>query len=104
MSFIDYINITFEEIVNNICEDTELIIDITHLESNVITLFKKTKYNLNFNEKIDNIFSDFLKKYSKISNEIINLKESIKTEYNIYLNKEQNKNLELISMYTYSIE
>lgn len=104
MSFIDYINITFEEIVNNICEDTELIIDITHLESNVITLFKETKYNLNFNEKIDNIFSDFLKKYSKISNEITNLKESIKTEYNIYLNKEQNKNLELISMYTYSIE
>lgn len=104
MSFIDYINITFEEIVNNICEDNELIIDITHLESNVITLFKETKYNLNFNEKIDNIFSDFLKKYSKISNEIANLKELIKTEYNIYLNKEQNKNLELISMYTYSIE
>lgn len=104
MSFIDYINITFEEIVNNIYENNELIIDITHLESNVITLFKETKYNLNFNEKIDNIFSDFLKKYSKISNEITNLRESIKKEYNIYLNRNQNKNLELISIYTYSIE
>lgn len=104
MSFIDYINITFEEIVNNRCEDNELIIDITHLESNVITLFKETKYNLNFNEKIDNIFSVFLIKYSKFSKEIANLRELIKTEYNIYLNKEQNKNLELISMYTYSIE
>ena len=51
MSFIDYINITFEEIVNNICENNEFIIDITHLESNVITLFKETKYNLNFNDK-----------------------------------------------------
>ena len=59
MSFIDYINITFEEIVNNICENNEFIIDITHLESNVITLFKETKYNLNFNEKIDNIFNKY---------------------------------------------
>lgn len=104
MSFIDYINITFEEFVNKICEDNELTIDITHLESNVITLFRETKYNLNFNEKIDNIFSDFLIKYSNFSKEITNIKESIKTEYNIYLNKEQSKNLELISMYKYSIE
>jgi hypothetical protein len=104
MSFIDYINITFEEIVNNICENNDLIIDITHLESNVITLFKETKYNLNFNEKIDNIFSDFLKKYSKISKEITKLRESIKTEYNIYLNESKKKNLELISIYTYYIE
>jgi len=104
MSFIDYINITFEEIVNNNCENNELIIDITHLESNVITLFKETKYNLNFNEKIDNIFSVFLKKYSKIAKEITKLREAIKTEYNIYLNESQNKNLELISIYTYSIE
>ena len=67
-------------------------------------MFKETKYNLNFNEKIDNIFSDFIKKYSKISKEITKLRESIKTEYNIYLNESQNKNLELISIYTYSIE
>tara|TARA_B100000795_G_scaffold270051_2_gene262246 strand:+ start:1793 stop:2110 length:318 start_codon:yes stop_codon:yes gene_type:complete len=105
MSFIDNVNIKFEEIINNnIKYNSQIIIDITYLESNVISLYKKKKYNLEFDKNLDDIFIKFKEKYIKYKNEITNLANSIKIEYNKLLNIYQSNHIELINTYTYRIE
>ena len=60
MSFIDIINNKFEDIINdNFNSNQDAIKKLTYIESDIISLIKKNKYNNMFNDNIDNIFQDF---------------------------------------------
>ena len=87
MSFIDIINSKFEELIdNNFHNDFTKITDITYIESEIISLFKKNNYNKDFDDNVEQIFSSIISKYIEHEDIFNNLVNDIKKEYNIYLN------------------
>jgi len=105
MSFIDIINNIFEEIINyNFHNDFTKIKDITHIESEIISLFKKKSYNNEFDDNVEQIFSGIIAKYIEYKDNLNNLVNDIKKEYNIYLNNLEKKHLELIKTNKYLID
>ena len=105
MSFIDIINNKFEEIINdNFHNDFTKITDITYIESEIISLFKKNNYNKDFDDNVEQIFSSIISKYIEHKDCFNNLVNDIKKEYNIYLNNLEKKHMELIKTKTYLID
>ena len=105
MSFIDIINSKFEELIdNNFHNDFTKITDITYIESEIISLFKKNNYNKDFDDNVEQIFSSIISKYIEHEDIFNNLVNDIKKEYNIYLNNLEKKHMELIKTRTYLID
>tara|TARA_B110000259_G_C13975267_1_gene386445 strand:+ start:74 stop:397 length:324 start_codon:yes stop_codon:yes gene_type:complete len=105
MSFIDIINSKFEElIIDNFQDDFTKIKDITNIESEIISLFKKNNYNKDFDDNVEQIFSSIIAKYIEHEDIFNNLIIDIKKEYNIYLNNLEKKHMELIKTRTYLID
>ena len=105
MSFIDIINSKFEELIdNNFHNDFTKITDITYIESEFISLFKKNNYNKDFDDNVEQIFSSIISKYIEHEDIFNNLVNDIKKEYNIYLNNLEKKHMELIKTKTYLID
>ena len=105
MSFIDIINSKFEELIdNNFHNDFTKITDITYIESDIISLFKKNNYNKDFDDNVEQIFSSIIAKYIEHEDIFNNLVNNIKKEYNIYLKKLEKKHMELIKTKTYLID
>ena len=105
MSFIDIINSKFEElIIDNFQDDFTKIKDITNIESEIISLFKKNNYNKDFDDNVEQIFSSIISKYIEHEDIFNNLVNDIKKEYNIYLNNLEKKHMELIKTKTYLID
>jgi len=105
MSFIDIINSKFEELIdNNFHNDFTKITDITYIESDIISLFKKNTYNKDFDDNVEQIFSSIIAKYIEHEDIFNNLVNDIKKEYNIYLNNLEKKHMELIKTKTYLID
>jgi len=105
MSFIDIINSKFEELIdNNFHNDFTKITDITYIESEIISLFKKNNYNKDFDDNVEQIFSSIISKYIEHEDIFNNLVNDIKKEYNIYLNNLEKKHMELIKTKTYLID
>ena len=105
MSFIDIINSKFEELIdNNFHNDFTKITDITYIESDIISLFKKNNYNKDFDDNVEQIFSSIIAKYIEHEDIFNNLVNDIKKEYNIYLNNLEKKHMELIKTKTYLID
>lgn len=105
MSFIDIINSKFEElIIDNFQDDFTKIKDITNIESEFISLFKKNNYNKDFDDNVEQIFSSIIAKYIEHEDIFNNLIIDIKKEYNIYLNNLEKKHMELIKTRTYLID
>lgn len=105
MSFIDIINSKFEELIdNNFHNDFTKITDITYIESDIISLFKKNNYNKDFDDNVEQIFSSIIAKYIEHEDIFNNLVNNIKKEYNIYLNNLEKKHMELIKTKTYLID
>jgi hypothetical protein len=105
MSFIDIINSNFEELIdNNFHNDFTKITDITYIESDIISLFKKNNYNKDFDDNVEQIFSSIIAKYIEHEDIFNNLVNDIKKEYNIYLNNLEKKHMELIKTKTYLID
>ena len=95
MSFIDIINSKFEELIdNNFHNDFTKITDITYIESEIISLFKKNNYNKDFDDNVEQIFSSIISKYIEHEDIFNNLVNDIKKEYNIYLNNLEKKHME----------
>jgi len=87
MSFIDIINSKFEELIdNNFHNDFTKITDITYIESEIISLFKKNNFNKDFDDNVEQIFSSIISKYIEHEDIFNNLVNDIKKEYNIYIN------------------
>ena len=105
MSFIDIINSKFEElIIDNFQDDFTKIKDITNIESEFISLFKKNNFNKDFDDNVEQIFSSIISKYIEHEDIFNNLVNDIKKEYNIYLNNLEKKHMELIKTKTYLID
>jgi hypothetical protein len=105
MSFIDIINSKFEKLINhNFHNDFAKITNITYIESEIISLFKKNNYNKHFDDDVEQIFSSIQAKYIEHENCFNNLVNDIKKEYNIYLNNLEKKHMELIKTKTYLID
>lgn len=105
MSFIDIINSKFEELIdNNFHNDFTKITDITYIESEIISLFKKNNYNKDFDDNVEQIFSSIISTYIEHTDCFNNLVNDIKKEYNIYLNNLEKKHMELIKTKTYLID
>ena len=105
MSFIDIINSKFEELIdNNFHNDFTKITNITYIESDIISLFKKNNYNKDFDDNVEQIFSSIIAKYIEHEDIFNNLVNNIKKEYNIYLNNLEKKHMELIKTKTYLID
>jgi|TARA_B110001450_G_scaffold246638_1_gene260875 hypothetical protein len=105
MSFIDIINSKFEELIdNNFHNDFTKITDITYIESEIISLFKKNNFNKDFDDNVEQIFSSIISKYIEHEDIFNNLVNDIKKEYNIYLNNLEKKHMELIKTKTYLID
>ena len=105
MSFIDIINSKFEELIdNNFHNDFTKITDITYIESEIISLFKKNNFNKDFDDNVEQIFSSIISKYIEHEDIFNNLVNDIKKEYNIYLNNMEKKHMELIKTKTYLID
>ena len=105
MSFIDIINSKFEElIIDNFQDDFTKIKDITNIESEFISLFKKNNYNKDFDDNVEQIFSSIIAKYIEHEDIFNNLIIDIKKEYNIYLANLEKKHMELIKTKTYLID
>tara|TARA_B110000444_G_scaffold52739_1_gene48656 strand:- start:622 stop:945 length:324 start_codon:yes stop_codon:yes gene_type:complete len=105
MSFIDIINNKFEEIINdNFHNDFTKITDITYIESEIISLFKKNNFNKDFDDNVEQTFSNIIAKYIEHKDCFNNLVNDIKKEYNIYLNNLEKKHMELIKTKTYLID
>ena len=105
MSFIDIINSKFEELIdNNFHNDFTKITDITYIESEIISLFKKNNFNKDFDDNVEQIFSSIITKYIEHEDIFNNLIIDIKKEYNIYLAKLEKKHMELIKTKTYLID
>lgn len=105
MSFIDIINSKFEELIdNNFHNDFTKITDITYIESEIISLFKKNSFNKDFDNNVEQIFSSIIAKYIEHKDCFNNLVNDIKKEYNIYLNNLEKKHMELIKTKTYLID
>ena len=84
MPFIDNINNIFENNINqDIYSDISLLTDVTKLESDIISLYKKNKYcDINNNEMIDKIFDEINSKYKDRNNiNFTKIKKSVKEEY-----------------------
>jgi hypothetical protein len=105
MSFIDIINNKFEElIIDKFQDDFTKITDITYIESEIISLFKKNNFNKDFDDNVEQIFSSIIAKYIEHEDIFNNLIIDIKKEYNIYLAKLEKKHMELIKTKTYLID
>jgi len=105
MSFIDIINNKFEDIINdNFNSNQDAIKKLTYIESDIISLIKKNKYNNMFNDNIDNIFQDFKSIFIYYKCAIDRLIVEIKQEYNVYLNNLEKQHIELIKTRTYIID
>lgn len=105
MSLIDIINNKFEDIINdNFSCNHNAIERLTYIESDIISLIKKKKYNNMFNDNIDNIFQDFKSNYVDYKSVIDGLIIEIKQEYNVYLNNLEKRHIELIKTQTYTID
>ena len=107
MPFIDNINNIFENNINqDIYSDISLLTDVTKLESDIISLYKKNKYcDINNNEMIDIIFDEINSKYKDRNNiNFTKIKKNVKEEYQKIVEHNNQKYNNIIKIYNYIID
>lgn len=107
MPFIDNINNIFENNINqDIYSDISLLIDVTKLESDIISLYKKNKYcDINNNDMIDKMFDEINSKYKDINNiNFTEIKKSVKEEYQKIVEHNNKKYNNIIKIHNYIID
>ena len=107
MPFIDNINNIFENNINrDIYSDISLLTDVTKLESDIISLYKKNKYcDINNNEMIDKIFDEINSKYKDRNNiNFTKIKKSVKEEYQKIVEHNNQKYNNIIKIHNYIID
>lgn len=107
MPFIDNINNIFENNINqDIYSDISLLIDVTKLESDIISLYKKNKYcDINNNDMIDKMFDEINNKYKDRNNiNFTEIKKSVKEEYQKIVEHNNKKYNNIIKIHNYIID
>ena len=107
MPFIDNINNIFENNINqDIYYDISLLIDVTKLESDIISLYKKNKYcDINNNDMIDKMFDEINNKYKDRNNiKFTEIKKSVKEEYQKIVEHNNKKYNNIIKIHNYIID
>lgn len=107
MPFIDNINNIFENNINqDIYSDISLLTDVTKLESDIISLYKKNKYcDKNNNEMIDIIFDEINSKYKDRNNiNFTKIKKNVKEEYQKIVEHNNQKYNNIIKIHNYIID
>ena len=107
MPFIDNINNIFENNINrDIYSDISLLTDVTKLESDIISLYKKNKYcDINNNDMIDKMFDEINSKYKDRNNiNFTEIKKSVKEEYQKIVEHNNKKYNNIIKIHNYIID